>query len=323
MSKLKTQDLRIMDILRKTAIFWVLILLCAVMSILSPAFIRPGNLMLIVKQSAVTGVLAIGMTLVIITGEIDLSVGSIVAFSSVCSAMFGGLATQNIPLIVPVLVGIAGGLVWGLINGAMVAYGRFPSFIMTLATMMIARGIAKVLCNGTPVFGISDPFLVLANGFVLGIPNLVWFFLLVLIIGYLILNKSVLGSRIYAVGGNEDATRLSGVNTKHIKLFAFAFCGLLSGLCGVLMTSRISSGSSIVADGYELDAIAAVVIGGTSMSGGIGSMWGTIVGTLIITSIQNGLDIMGVSAFYKDIIKGLIIIAAVLFDIRSKAKRQA
>ena len=310
------------EVFRRTAIFWVLILLCAVMAIINPIFIKPSNLMLIVKQSALTGMLSIGMMMVILTGGIDLSVGSVIAFCSVCSAMFGGLATQNMPIIVAILVGLVGGLFWGAVNGAMVAYVRFPAFIMTLATTMIARGVAKVLCDGKPVFGISDPFMELANGFVGPIPNLVLYFVAVFIIGYIVLNRSVLGLRIYAVGGSEKAARLSGVNTNRIKLFVYTFCGAVAGLCGVLMTSRISSGSSIAADGYELDAIAAVVIGGTSMSGGSGSIWGTVVGALIITSIQNGLDMMGVSDFYKKIIQGLIIIAAVLFDLRSKAKQQ-
>ena len=310
------------DFFRRTAIFWVLILLCAVMAIINPIFIKPSNIMLIVKQSSITGMLSIGMMMVILTGGIDLSVGSIIAFSSVCSAMLGGLAEQNVSVIVPVLVALAGDLLWGAANGVMVSYVRFPAFIMTLATTMIARGVAKVMCNGKPVFGISDDFLELANGFVGPIPNLVLYFLAVFIIGYFILNRSVLGLRIYAVGGNEKAARLSGVDTRRVKLFVYVFCGLVAGLCGALMTSRISSGSSIAAEGYELNAIAAVVIGGTSMSGGAGSIWGTVVGALIITSIQNGLDMMGVSDFFKNIIQGLIIIAAVLFDLRSKAKQQ-
>lgn len=323
MKNLMKQNSKFGVFFRKTAIFWILILLCVVMTIFSPTFSTSGNLMLIIKQSAITGILSIGMTMVIITGEIDLSVGSIIALSSVCSAMFGGLADQNMPLIIPILVGIAVGTLCGLLNGFMVAYVRFPSFIMTLAMTMIARGVARVLCNGRPVFGISESFLNLANGFVFNISNLVIFFVIIFVIGFIILNKTILGSRIYAVGGNENATRLSGVNTKKIKTLVFVFAGTLAGLCGVLMTSRISSGSSIVAEGYELDAIAASVIGGVSMSGGIGSIWGSIVGALIIAAMQNGLDIMGVSDFYKGIIQGLIIIVAVLFDLRSKSKENA
>ena len=306
---------------RKTAILWVLLLLCIGMTIFSSRFISPQNLLLVIKQSAITGILGIGMTIVIITGGIDLSVGAIIAFSSVCSAKYGGLAVQEINIIVPLLVGLAGGLIFGLFNGFVISYLKLPSFIMTLAAMMISRGLARIICGGKPVFGISRQFLNLANGFIFGIPNLVVFFAIVFAIGSIILNKTVLGSRIFAVGGNETGARLSGVNTNRIKLFAFTFSGLLAGFCGVLMTSRISSGSSIVADGYELNAIAATVIGGTSMSGGVGTIWGTVIGALIIGVLQNGLDIMGVSVFYKEIIQGFIIIAAVLLDTNSKSKK--
>ena len=309
------------QIIRKTGILWTFLMLCIGMTIFSSRFINPQNLLLVIKQSAITGILGIGMTIVIISGGIDLSVGAVIAFASVCSAKYGGLAVQEIPIIIPLLVGLAGGLLFGLFNGIVISYLKLPSFIMTLATMMISRGFARIICGGKPVFGISRQFLDLANGFFFGIPNLVVFFAIVFAIGTIILNKTVLGSRIFAVGGNETGARLSGVNTRRVKLFAYTFCGLLAGFCGVLMTSRISSGSSIVAEGYELNAIAATVIGGTSMSGGVGTIWGTVIGALIIGVLQNGLDIMGVSVFYKEIIQGFIIIAAVLLDINSKNKK--
>jgi ribose/xylose/arabinose/galactoside ABC-type transport system permease subunit len=312
---------RVENFIRKTAIVWVLMFLCIGMAVFSPMFISPGNLLLVVKQSTITGILGIGMTIVIITGGIDLSVGALVAISSVCSAMFGGLAVQNLPIIVALLVGIAVGAVFGVINGSVVSYLNFPPFIMTLATTMISRGIAKILCNAKPVLGISDSFKNLANGFFFGIPNLAVYFATVFILGAVILNKTVLGSRFFAIGGNEAGARLSGVDTKRVKLIAYVFCGILAGFAGVLMTSRISSGSSITGEGYELNAIAAAVIGGTSMSGGVGTIWGTVVGALIIGVIQNGLDIMNVSAFYQSIIQGLIIIAAVLLDLNSKRKK--
>jgi ribose/xylose/arabinose/galactoside ABC-type transport system permease subunit len=306
---------------RKTAIIWALFLLIIGMALFSPMFISPGNLLLVVKQSTITGILGIGMTIVIITGGIDLSVGSLLALSSVCSAMFGGLASQNLPIIVALLVGLFAGLVFGFINGSVVSFLNFPPFIMTLASSMIARGIAKILCNAKPVLGISDSFKNLANGFLFGVPNLAVCFALVFIVGVIFLNKTVLGSRFFAVGGNEVGARLSGVNTKRIKLIAYVFCGILAGFAGALMTSRISSGRSITGEGSELNAIAAAVIGGTSMSGGVGTIWGTVVGALIIGVIQNGLDIMNVSAFYQNIIQGLIIIAAVLLDLNSKSKK--
>lgn len=308
---------------RKTAIIWVLVLLCIVMAVIEPNFISPGNLVLIIKQIAITGILGVGMTMIIITGGIDLSVGAVIALSSVCAAMFGGLETQGLPVIVPIIVGVLVGSLIGSANGALVAGFNFPPFIVTLATMMIARGIAKVISNGKPVFGLSESFKDLANGFVFRIPNLVYFVVIIMLLGYFILNKTVFGSRIYAVGGNESATRLSGINTKKIKFLVYVIGGALAGLCGVLMASRITSGSSTAAEGYELNAIAAVVIGGTSMSGGSGTLWGTLIGALIIGVIENGLDLMGVSPFYKQIIQGLIIIAAVLLDIKSKKKAAA
>jgi ribose/xylose/arabinose/galactoside ABC-type transport system permease subunit len=293
------------------------------MTFFSPMFISPSNLLLVVKQSTITGILGIGMTIVIITGGIDLSVGSLVALSSVCSAMFGGLEAQGLPIIVALLVGIFTGLVFGVINGSIISYLNFPPFIMTLATSMIARGIAKILCSAQPVLGISVAFQNLANGFFFGIPNLALFFAIVFALGTVLLNKTVLGSRFFAIGGNEMGARLSGVDTKRVKLIAYTFCGILAGFCGVLMTSRISSGSSITGEGYELNAIAAAVIGGTSMSGGVGTIWGTVVGALIIGVIQNGLDFMNVSAYFQNIIKGLIIIIAVFMDLNSKSKKSS
>ena len=186
---------------------------------------------------------------------------------------------------------------------------------------MIARGIAHILCDARPVVGLSEPLLNLANGFILGIPSMVVFLIIVTAACTIILNKTVLGSRLFVIGGNEHGARLSGVNTQIVKLSAYVICGMLAGFVGVLQTSRISTGSSITGEGYELAAIAAVVIGGTSMSGGVGTIWGTVIGALIIGVIQNGLDFMNVSAFYQHVIQGLIIIIAVLFDLQSKQKR--
>jgi ribose/xylose/arabinose/galactoside ABC-type transport system permease subunit len=315
------KNLRAEYFIRKTAIIWVLLLLCLGMAILEPRFINTTNLLLVVQTAAITGILGIGMTIVIITGGIDLSVGSVVAFASVCSAMFGGLASQQMPFIVPLCVGLAAGLFFGLANGAVISYLNFPPFIMTLVTMMISRAIAKLFCNGKPVFGITETFYKFANGFFFGIPNLVVWFALIFVTGAILLDKTVLGSRLFAIGGNEAGARLSGVDTRLIILFAYAFCGLLAGLCGVLMTSYISNGSPITADGYELDAIAASVIGGTSMSGGVGTVWGTVIGALIIHVLKNGLNIMGITVFYQPVIQGLIIFTAVLLDLNSKRKK--
>ena len=305
--------------LRKAGILWAFLALVIVLSILSPAFMTPHNLMNVVKQMSVTGILGIGMTFVLILGGIDLSVGSIVALTSVCAAYLAK-DSLGLPLIVPILVPLVVGLAAGAINGIGIAYVGISPFIMTLAMMSVLRGVAQVLSNGTPIFGLSGQFNSIANGFLFGIPNLVYFLLIILVIGIFVLRKTVFGKWVYAIGGNEASARLSGIDTRRIKTMVYMICGLLAGICGVLMASRITSGSPIIGVGYELNAISAAVIGGVSMSGGTGDLLGTLVGALIMGVIQNGLDILGVSTFYQQIIQGLIIIVAVFLDIKSKSK---
>jgi ribose/xylose/arabinose/galactoside ABC-type transport system permease subunit len=310
---------RTVSLLRKAGILWAFLALVIVLSILSPAFMTPHNLMNVVKQMSVTGILGIGMTFVLILGGIDLSVGSIVALTSVCAAYFAK-DSLGLPLIVPIAVPLLVGAAAGAINGIGIAYIGISPFIMTLAMMSVLRGVAQVLSNGTPIFGLSSQFNSIANGFVFGIPNLVYFLVIILLIGIFVLRKTVFGKWIYAIGGNEASARLSGINTRQIKALVYTISGLLAGICGVLMASRITSGSPIIGVGYELNAISAAVIGGVSMSGGTGDLLGTLVGALIMGVIQNGLDILGVSTFYQQIIQGLIIIVAVFLDIKSKSR---
>ena len=310
---------KIGNVLRKAGILWAFLALVIVLSILSPAFMTPHNLMNVVKQMSVTGILGIGMTFVLILGGIDLSVGSIVALASVCAAYLAK-DSLGLPLIVPILVPLVVGLAAGAINGIGIAYIGISPFIMTLAMMSVLRGVAQVLSNGTPIFGLSSQFNSIANGFIFGIPNLVYFLLIILVIGIFVLRKTVFGKWVYAIGGNEASARLSGIDTRRIKTMVYMICGLLAGVCGVLMASRITSGSPIIGVGYELNAISAAVIGGVSMSGGTGDLLGTLIGALIMGVIQNGLDILGVSTFYQQIIQGLIIIVAVFLDIKSKSK---
>jgi ribose/xylose/arabinose/galactoside ABC-type transport system permease subunit len=310
---------RIGSLLAKAGILWAFLGLFIILSILSPAFITPGNLMNVVKQISVNGIMAVGMTFVLILGGIDLSVGSLIALTSVCAAFFA-TKSLDLPLIVPIAVALLVGAAGGMINGFGIAYVGISPFIMTLAMMSCFRGLAQVLSNGTPIFGLSQQFNGIANGFVFGIPNLVYFLVLILVIGIFVLRKTVFGKWVYAIGGNEVSARLSGINTRRIKVVVYMGSGLLAGVCGVLMASRITSGSPIIGVSYELNAISAAVIGGVSMSGGTGNLLGTLVGALIIGVIQNGLDILGVSAFYQQIIQGLIILVAVFLDIKSKSK---
>ena len=310
---------RIGSLLAKAGILWAFLGLFIILSILSPAFITPNNLMNVIKQMSVNGIMGIAMTFVLILGGIDLSVGSLIALTSVCAAFFAR-QSLDLPLIVPIAVSLLVGVAAGAINGFGIAYVGISPFIMTLAMMSCLRGLAQVLSNGSPIFGLSKQFNGIANGFVLGIPNLVYFLLVILVIGIFVLRKTVFGKWVYAIGGNEVSARLSGINTRWIKVVVYMGSGLLAGVCGVLMASRITSGSPIIGVGYELNAISAAVIGGVSMSGGTGNLLGTLVGALIIGVIQNGLDILGVSAFYQQIIQELIIMVAVFLDIKSKSR---
>ena len=310
----------VMEFVKKTAILWVMIILILILSVISPSFFRGQNLLNIIKQASITGVIGVGMTFVLITGGIDLSVGSVMALSGTMAASVA-VAEKNMPIALVILVGVGLGALCGLINGIGVSYIGFPPFIMTLGMMTIARGIPLVFTNGTPIFGLSEEFNMIANSRVLGVPSLVIFLVITVLAGHIILSKTVLGRRIYAVGGNEDAARLSGVSTAKVKLFVYVFCGILSGIAGILICSRITSGNGTVAEGYEMNAISAAAIGGVSMTGGSGNVLGMVVGAMILTIIQNSFDIMGVNSFYQNIIKGIIILLAVFLDLRGKKKK--
>lgn len=298
----------------------ILIVLIVVLSIASPAFADVGNFINIFKQAAINGILATGMMCVILTGGFDMSVGSTVALSACAAAL---LAQGDYPIIVPILVAMGIGLAVGLFNGFGISYLGIPAFVVTLGTQSIVRGLAYVVSGGVPIFGVSKAFEKIAGGKILGqVPLLVVYYLILAIVVGFVLTKTVFGRRIYAVGGNETAAEVSGINAKRIKLIVYGLCGLLAGVAGMLLCSRTVSGSPTLATGYELDAIAACVIGGFSMSGGSGKWWGSIIGAMMLAVITNGLDILRVSSYYQLIIKGIIIIVAVFLDIRGKAKKQ-
>ena len=306
--------------LRQTGILWAFLVLCTIMALSQPAFLTIPNLTNILKQISINGILAVGMTIVLISGGIDLSVGSIVAVSCVTSAYFG-LADNPYPLVVAFLAAIAAGAMLGAINGFGIAYLGFAPFIMTLAMLTMARGLILLVTDSRPLFNLSRPFINISNQFFLGLPNLVWYFLIVLVFGYVLLKRTVFGKWIYAVGGNEQAARLSGINVRGVKWSIYSICGGLAGLAGILLASRITSGNPRVGDGYELDAIAAAVIGGVSMAGGSGSIIGTLFGVLILGVIQNGFDILGLSTYYQQIMKGVVILLAVFIDIRARRNK--
>ncbi|MGI6152587.1 MAG: ABC transporter permease [Christensenellaceae bacterium] len=305
---------------RDIGILLILIGLIIVLAVMSESFRQPANLINIFKQAAINGILATGMMFVILIGGIDLSVGAIVAIVGIVAAHLAQKDTTT-PVIVPVVLAILTGLGIGLGNGALVAYAGIPSFIVTLGTQTIVRGCAYLLSGGKPIFNLSKDYEAIAGTNVGIIPMLVIYYIAIVLVTGFVLTKTVYGRRVYALGGNETAAKVSGINTKALTLSVFGICGLMAGVAGMLSASRTVSGSPVVGEGYELDAIAAVVIGGFSMTGGSGKWWGTLIGALILAVIANGLDILRVSTYYQYLIKGAIIITAVLLDIRSKAKQ--
>jgi ribose/xylose/arabinose/galactoside ABC-type transport system permease subunit len=288
-----------------------LVLLSALLSVLSPYFLTVSNLLNVLEQTSINAVIAAGMTFVIISGGIDLSVGSIVAFSGVllASSLQGALPT---PL--AIVVGLAAGAACGLVNGLLITHGRLPPFIATLGMMSVARGAALVFTDGRPVSGFEAGFRSLATGRVLGIPAPVLCAAVVYLVAHLLLSRTRFGRYVYAIGGNEEATRLSGVAVRFHKTMVYVLCGVTSAIAAVLLTARLNSAQPIAGMMYELDAIAATVIGGTSLLGGSGSLGGTLVGALIMGVLRNGLNLLGVSSFLQQIVIGVVIIVAVLVD---------
>ena len=307
--------------LREVGIIFAFFFLLTVLMILSPnAFAKPANLVNILKQASINGILATGMMFVIISGGIDLSVGSIVALTGVVAATFAH--PGEYPLIIPIILSAVIGSLVGLLNGVCVAYGNIPPFIVTLGTMTIVRGIALIAANGQPVFDVTKAFEGISGGFVLNtIPHLVVYFVIVTLVCAFIITRTVFGRRVYAIGGNEVAAKVSGINVKYIKLAVYTLSGFLAGMGGLLLASRLVSGNPTSGQAYELDAIAAVIIGGVSMAGGAGKWYGTVIGALLIAVIGNGLDILNVSSHFQLIIKGSIIIIAVLLDMKGKEKQ--
>lgn len=295
--------------------------LVIVLMIISPnAFAQPRNLINILKQASINGVLSCGMMFVIIAGGIDLSAGSTIALSGVVAAYFARM--DGIPVIVPVLAAIVIGTLVGSVNGIGVAYANLPPFIITLATMTGVRGMALIVSGGSPIYGLANSFEKITSRFFLGIPILAVYFILIVLISGFILTKTVFGRRVYAIGGSEPTSRVSGINVKRMKMAVYMICGSLAGIAGLLVASRTVQGSPTAGEGYEMDAIAAVVIGGISMSGGAGKWYGTVIGALLLAVIGNGLDILGVSSNYQKIIKGVIIAVAVYLDLRGKIRQE-
>lgn len=310
-------------ILGEYGAFIALALLVIVLSIVEPSFRAPSNLMNLLRQASFNGLIAFGMTLVILSDGIDLSVGSVFALSAIICAellMFG------MPAFVAIVVALIAGTLLGAISGLLVTKGRLQPFIATLITMTAYRGLAKIITGGKPISQLagnttSGEFLFKAMGKgnvllfeTIKIPIPAIILVLAFLIVFFVLNKTTFGRRIYATGSNAKCANLVGVNTAKIKIACYSISGFLAALAGLLMISRLDSAQPTLGDGYELDAIAAVALGGTSMSGGRGKITGTIAGVLIIAVLNNGLNIMDVSSYYQEVIKALVILVAVLSD---------
>ncbi len=309
------------DALQRVLAFGALIVLFVVFSLASPNFLQFNNIVGILLATAVNGVLALGVTFVIITGGIDLSIGTVMTMAAVVTGVV--IARWNLPVPVGVLVGLLAGAAAGLVNGLIIAKLKIPPFIATLGMLNVAKGLALVISGLTPIYFNDAPtFNTIAMGSVTGaiipgfnIPNAVLLFFLAAIIASLILTKTVLGRYTFALGSNEEAARLSGVNVDAWKIAVYSLTGLFSGLAGVIIASRLNSAQPALGQGYELDAIAAAVIGGTSLSGGEGSILGTVIGAFIISTLTNGLRILSVPQEWQTVVTGAIVVVAVYLDI--------
>ncbi|KON66755.1 ABC transporter permease [Peribacillus butanolivorans] len=290
-----------------------LILLFIVITVLNPSFMEPNNILNLLRQTSINALIAFGMTFIILTGGIDLSVGSILALSS---ALMAGMMVSGLDPILAILVGVLLGTLMGVINGILVSKGKMAPFIVTLATMTIFRGLTLVYTDGKPITGIGDSelFQMLGRGYFLGLPVPAVVMIIAFFILWFLLHKTSFGRKTYAIGGNEKASRISGIKVDRVKVAIYGLAGTMAAIAGAILTSRLNSAQPTAGQSYEMDAIAAVVLGGTSLSGGKGRLFGTLVGVLIIGTLNNGMNLLGVSSFYQQVVKGAVILVAVLLD---------
>ncbi len=288
-----------------------LVVICIAISILEPKFLSVGNLKNVIIQASINATLACGMTFVIISGGIDLSVGSVLAFAGV---VMGSALKADLPVVLCLVVAITVGGASGLINGLLITLGKLPPFISTLGMMSVARGFALVYSGGRSISGFQKSYTAVGNGSWIGVPIIIWILIAVYLIGWFVLRYTAMGRYTYAMGGNEEATRLSGIRVDLFKTIVYVVSGATAGVAAFMLTARLNSAQPIAGVSYELTAIAATVIGGTSLAGGEGKVVGTIIGALMISIIQNGLNLLNVSSYISQIVIGTVIVGAVLLD---------
>lgn len=307
------------DFLSKFRPIILLILFSVIITTLRPNFISPNNLLNVLRQTSINAIIAAGMTFVILTGGIDLSVGSILAFSSAIGAY---ILVSGYGVTAAVLICLFIGILAGGLNGVIITKGKAQPFIATLATMTLLKGATLVFTQGKPISVLKvenlNGFRMIGAGSIFGIPTPVYIMGIVFIVCYFILNNTKTGRYVYAIGGNEEASKLSGLNTDIVKIKSYIINGLFAAMAGLILTSRLVSAQPNAGDGYELDAIAAVVLGGTSLAGGQGSILGTIFGALIIGILNNSLNLMNVSSYYQMVVRAIVILLAVLLDRKNK-----
>ena len=296
---------------QNTPLFGLFVMMIIV-TIIDPKFIQLSNISNVIRQVSINGLIALGMTFVILTGGIDLSVGSVFALTG---AVLAKMLINGVNPLLAVLLTLGLGLVLGVINGLLIAKGKLQPFIATLGTVTLYRGITRVFMEGRPITGFKSKFVDnIGRGYVLGIPIPIIILIIAVLIALFITKRTVFGKEVYAVGGNEKTAHFSAINVDRVKIKVYALSGLLTTIAGIILMSRLNSAQPNAGLGYELDAIAAVVLGGASMSGGKGKIWGTFVGILIIGVLNNSLNMLRISSFYQDVAKGVVILLAVLFD---------
>ncbi len=303
---------------RQIGTFAGLVALCLVLWAATPHFLTVSNLLNVLEQTSINAIVAVGMTYVIISGGIDLSVGSVLAVSGIALAL---ALEGGVPAPAAIVLALATGTASGLANGILITFGRLPPFIATLGMMSVARGAALMLAEGRPISGFSEGFRALATARLLVVPAPVLLTAVVYLVAHFVLVRTVFGRATYAIGGNEEAARLSGVHVRFHKTAVYGVAGLTSAVAAILLTARLNSAQPTAGTMYELDAIAATVIGGTSLLGGEGTLVGALIGALIMGVLRNGLNLLNVSSFFQQVVIGAVIIGAVLIDMSLKRRR--